>query len=177
MRDLSKELGVSLGGLYTYFKSKEDIIKAFIDRDRALAKEMFSAVSPEMTFWESIEQMAEMDVRVMSEPGAKKACAVWMQINAEAAINLKVRKLVTAHYRDAIEQLSALIKAGQERGEVLEDIDAEALASNLISFSDGLYFWQMLSLETNGDSHVALFLRILKAGVCKQPSAKRRGGK
>jgi AcrR family transcriptional regulator len=177
MRDLCSEVGVSLGGLYTYFKSKEDIVKAFIDQDHAVAKEIFSAVSPEMTFWEGIEKMAEVDIRVMSEPGAKRTCAVWMQINAEAAINPKVRELVKAHYQYFIEHLAALIKAGQERGEVLEDIDAEALASNLISFSDGLNLWQMLSPETNTENHAALFLRLLKAGVSKQPSAERRSGK
>jgi TetR/AcrR family transcriptional regulator, repressor for uid operon len=174
MRELSSELGMSLGGLYTYFKSKEDIIKAFIDRDRAVAKLMFSAVTPEMTFWEGIERMAVINNRAMAEAGSKKTCAVWMQINAEAAINPKVRKLVTAHYRYAIAQLSALIRAGQERGEILVDVDPSALASNLISFSDGLNLWQMLSPGTNADKHVDLFLRMLKAGVGQTALAARR---
>jgi TetR/AcrR family transcriptional regulator, repressor for uid operon len=162
MRDLCKELNVSLGSLYTYFKTKEEMVKAFIERDRAQAKIIFDSVTPDMTFWQGIERMVEINNMAMALPSAKKSCILWVQINAEAMINPKVRKLVTEYYQHAAARLTELIKGGQARGELKEDFDPAALAWNLIAVSDGLALWGMLNPKKDPQSHLSLFLKLLR---------------
>jgi TetR/AcrR family transcriptional regulator, transcriptional repressor of aconitase len=175
MRELSAELGVSLGGLYTYFRSKEAIIRAFIDQNRAQARELFDAVTPEMTFQEAIEKMGEVKLRAMSRADDWKSCAVWMQINAEAVINPKVRKLVADYYRYAEDTLAAMIAAAQRRGELGADFEAPQLARLLVYFGDGFDIGRIISPKKDSAEGVWLFFRLIEAGVSRaaRPSPRR----
>lgn len=180
MRDLGKELGMSLGGLYVYFKSKEEMIEAFIELDRALAKTIFNGATPEMTFWQGIEKMVEISNLAMEQPSARVSCVLWAQINAEAMINPKVMQLVAEYYQYAADQLTKWIRAGQNRGELRDDFDPAVLAKSLISVSDGLIFWGMLNPQEEVENHLSLFLRLIhdSLGAKAKPHRKReKGGK
>lgn len=175
MRALSAELGMSLGGLYTYFRSKDDIIRAFVDRNRGEARALFEAVSPEMSFHEAIHTMGEMKVKSMSQTDEIKSCAVWIQINAEAVLNPKVRKLVREFYAYAEGKLTEMIKSAQMRGELSTDFDASNLARLFIYFGDGFDIGRLVS-KGNRDAGeiVGLFFRLVRSGAGKNHSL---GGK
>jgi TetR/AcrR family transcriptional regulator, transcriptional repressor of aconitase len=175
MRELSAELGISLGGLYTYFKSKEAVIQGFIDQNRAKARELFDAVTPEMTFQEGLKKMGEMKMQAMSQEDEWKSCAVWMQINAEAVINPKVRKLVAKFHQYAEDTLAAMIDAAQLRGELRADFRAPQLARLLIYFGDGFDIGRIVSPKDDPKGEVLLFFRLVEAGFSRIPrSAPRR---
>jgi TetR/AcrR family transcriptional regulator, repressor for uid operon len=161
MRDLSVTLGISLGGLYTYFKSKDEIISAFIERDRAQTKELFASVPPGMSFLESMGALNEIADSMSHGPGSKVGRSVWMQIGAEASINPKVRALMARHYEFVTSQLEALILAAQQTGEISPTADARALAVFILSTFDGLVMRQVVQPRFERAAQVAFVQEIL----------------
>src|SRR3954471_9400824 len=58
MADICAEAGMSPGNLYRYFRSKEEIIAAICERDRAAAAEGFAEVTKAADFWPAFGALA-----------------------------------------------------------------------------------------------------------------------
>jgi AcrR family transcriptional regulator len=108
MRDLSQELGLSLGGLYVHFASKEEIIKAIVARDREEARRLFARMTPEVSFREWLAQAVKSETA--------KPSPIWMQILGEAMLSEEVGDLVREFYAYSAEQLTEIIRRGQSAG-------------------------------------------------------------
>jgi TetR/AcrR family transcriptional regulator, repressor for uid operon len=173
MRDLCATLDMSPGGLYTYFDSKEAIITAFIERDRAQLQAMFREVPMDMPFVDAIGALDVAADQIVHGPGSKVGRAVWMQISAEASINPKLRQDMAKHYDFLTSQLEKLALAAQERGELKRDLDAHALAMMLLCTFDGLVMRQSFQPRLDRRAHVAFVQSVLRAFV----TTPKKGGR
>jgi AcrR family transcriptional regulator len=136
MRDICDELQMSPGGLYRYFRSKDEIIVTMIELDRIQWQEAFAGLSVEQSFHESLAALTRFAEEVeMTDPLVGR---VWIQIYAEATTNPVVAPVMAEHYRVMSLHLEALIKRAQERGEVCPSLQPPALGAFLMSAFDGL---------------------------------------
>ncbi len=135
MRDLCETLSMSPGALYRYFDSKEAIILAMIDRDRAQWEVAFSNIPANTPLQEVLEGLTDI-----AEQGCARVedIAIFWQVMAEATVNPEIAAVLKRHYGLFTDRLELVIRRAQERGEISTDLPPRDAAVFVISCFDGL---------------------------------------
>ncbi|MCU0751301.1 MAG: TetR/AcrR family transcriptional regulator [Akkermansiaceae bacterium] len=135
MRDICAALEMSPGALYRYFDSKESIIAAMIDADRAKMEKIFAAIPFETPFPKLVDQLvtSTLESFVNDEP-----IALFNQINAEGTVNPKIADALKIHYGVMTDRMELLIRRAQERKEIDPDVKPRDAAVFMMATFDGL---------------------------------------
>ena len=136
MNDIVEASGVSKGGVYWYFKSKEEIITAISQRLFATdIKSVESLLEAEGTVSERLQQLIRDRVQGLQEMSG--VVAILFEFYAVALHQDGVRQFIKAYFQNFHELLVALIQQGIERGE-FRPVDALAAATALDAVFEGL---------------------------------------
>ncbi|MGD8814869.1 MAG: TetR/AcrR family transcriptional regulator, partial [Anaerolineales bacterium] len=124
--DIAEEAGLSKGALYWYFKSKDDIITAIMDRfiDREMV-ELEGALTLQVPVREKMLQLNGMIVDEMQDMFG--LMPILYEFYAAATRRKDVRKALLEFFRPTQRLLSELIQQGVENGE-FRQVDAEVIA-------------------------------------------------
>ncbi len=168
MDDIVQESGLSKGALYWYFKSKDDIITAIMNRfiDREI-EGMESALKQEAPVSEKLLRLHEMFIEEMWE--MMGLMPILYEFYAAATRKPSVRKALLRFFEPMRKLLSALLKQGVENGE-FKSVDVDVIAVDLIAFYEGLLLLAVLDpegvdLKKMGDSGA----RLLVDGLRRRP--------
>lgn len=120
MNEIAREVGVSKATLYTYFKSKEDILKIIgISLNQTLIDIQKSFESND--FFHVLEEVYIM----MS----KSECLhLSFEMTTLSSHNENIKKLNQEAYNEKLEGLKTFIKDQQNNGKIKDDLDANVLA-------------------------------------------------
>ena len=127
MNEIAKEVGVSKGTLYTYFKSKEDILNEIwiVSSQNILdLKKTYKG----RDFTEVLEELYDM---MVESPGLQLS----FEVTSISKQNEKIKKINQKSYKSKLESMKIFIQDQQENGSVRKDLDADLLAQILT----GLY--------------------------------------
>lgn len=123
--DIAKKAGISHGSMYTYFASKDDLIRTIIQRGHQVQSQAFSG-SEEKTLdvFENIERILSTSLSIaVKDPDS---ISIWLELSFEynarfSEDTLILEKEGIAFWKDIIEQ-------GVEEGSISDRIDAAAAA-------------------------------------------------
>lgn len=134
MQQICTEAGMSPGALYRYFPSKEAIIGAIVEAERAERTRLFDALRQSESLMAGLTAaMAELLT------GTQSMCdRLGAEIFAEGSRNPKLRELLDPMERESHQMLRDLLAEAQRRGEIAADVDLEALQVLLLAIGDGL---------------------------------------
>ncbi len=157
MQTIAQTAGLSVGGVYWYFKSKDEIIAALLarnaepilDRLRQLADSDAPTTARLKTFFREIIA-AEDQIAVLYSTGIK----LYAMTGANPQLQNSVRAIGAA-YRDG---LATLIRQGVERGE-FQPVNASDAAMALLGLYEGLMLLWL------ADPQAVQFENTLQAGV------------
>jgi AcrR family transcriptional regulator len=135
MRDICAALDMSPGALYRYFDSKEDIIAAMIDADRAKMEKIFAAIPFDTPFPKVVDLMVSATVEGFVDDNQ---LVLFNQINAEGTVNPKIAEALRVHYGVMTDRLELLIRRAQERKEIDIVIKPRDAAVFMMAAFDGL---------------------------------------
>jgi TetR/AcrR family transcriptional repressor of uid operon len=159
MRDLCEALDMSPGGLYRYFASKDDIIKAMVEADLQQWVDTFSSLSPDLSFKAFLGAMAGFAEALYSTD--RRINSVWLQVYAESAHNAEVQALIEGHYATLSKLLEQTVKLAQTRGEVGSGFSAKILATFIISSFDGLLMRLVVDSTINPKKLIRDFIQLI----------------
>jgi AcrR family transcriptional regulator len=155
MDDIVEESGLSKGALYWYFKSKDAIIRAVVDR--VFISEMREAetlVSAEGSASERLKTFVGFAVREYKR--IEKLLPLAYEFVALAARSKTVRETVVIYFNRYKDILADVIQQGIDRGE-FKPCDPKTMAISVISMYEGmamLWFiepnlvdWDVMGLE------------------------------
>ena len=136
MDDIVDESGLSKGTLYWYFKSKDDLIAAILDRmfDRSLmdSRRLLQAAKPAPErLWE-MNRMVVRDLRHW-----KPLLPIVYEFYALAARKEAVRISLRRFFKEYRALLAEMIEQGIQTG-AFKSVDADQTATNIIAFYEGL---------------------------------------
>src|SRR5437899_3879617 len=117
MDDIVRAASLSKGALYWYFKSKDDLVAALVERLFARGIEEFRQfLETDLPFK---DRMIAVSRYVAEEIGGRlsKLRGVAMEYYALAARDARVRRRVRAHVDETIELLASMIRRAIDRGE------------------------------------------------------------
>jgi AcrR family transcriptional regulator len=157
MDDIVSESGLSKGALYWYYKSKDAIILALLDR-------VFIAEMEEAEKLIAQPGSAEERIRVLALSAVREIrhfepiMSLGYEFVALAARRREVRERLKSYYQRYTEILAQVIRQGIESGE-FDDVDAVNAAMTIIGMYEGLalmWFIDPQSLDWNEMAHVPM---------------------
>ena len=146
LNDIAGALGITKGGIYHYFKSKDELFKEVVLYTLEVIQNQFLIISERdesMSFKETLKVWYAVDD--FSELGSD-FIGFDMVGNYESTIYLlfaALKKFPEIHdkmkemYTTLLRRLKALLDTAQAKGEIRSDLDTEALAFEICSYSEG----------------------------------------
>lgn len=144
MDQIAAAADFSVGALYRYFRTKEEILLALVDERLGRAPELFERLSREGGDpWERLARSVDLFVTALGvrHPGTGRLLLLAF---AEAIHNEAVRDGLHRRFSGLLRYLTAILDEGKATGHFRTDLDAEALAASLLSLADGIaIYWVM----------------------------------
>ncbi|HXP96887.1 MAG TPA: TetR/AcrR family transcriptional regulator [Telmatospirillum sp.] len=135
MSDISTLAGMSTGHIYHYFKSKEAIVEAIVQRDLQHGLAYIETIKKADNIVQAVIDVATdciIDRSHMSEP------ALFMEILAEASRNPTVAVIMN-NCKDSVRRsLLDALEIGRKQGSVAADADVDVACTMLMLIFDGV---------------------------------------
>jgi AcrR family transcriptional regulator len=123
MDDVAKEVGVSKGALYSYFTSKEDLLKEISLQGHQTLRNILSETSTCNSLEDAIEQ-----VYTTITEKYKGNLHTHFEVISLASHDAKIRDIVFEEYQKDIEAIKAFVEEKKKKGVIRTDVDAKVLA-------------------------------------------------
>jgi AcrR family transcriptional regulator len=160
---------MSPGNLYRYFRSKEDIIAAIAERDRAETAQQFAAVG-QGNFFDGLAALAQHHLVERS----LEEVALCAEIMAESRRNPAVARIYQDMEADVRARFIGLLQRAAERGEVCRDLDLDGAVTVLFALADGLSWRRAVEPAFNTKAVMPLVLRMVEQLL--NPNNDKRAG-
>ncbi|WP_377889800.1 TetR/AcrR family transcriptional regulator [Alkalihalobacillus sp. R86527] len=138
MKHIMEEANVSRGGLYQYFKSKEDVYEEILKEGLETAMEDTEEIlkNEELSHWDLLMKRLfgeEQELEKMDPMAASN-----LEFFITGRNDERRRKYGKERYHYGIRIYNDVIQNGQKCGEFSSKFDSELVARSIISFVDGL---------------------------------------
>lgn len=136
MNDFIRASGLSKGGVYHYFDSKESLLLGVLDYFFDMYfSEIVSKTNQAESAYNQLTEMIGGHRELLNKLGQYNGLMV--DFFAHAVHVESIREHFQGQYRLFQTAIADLISAGVDRGEFREDINAQAIASGIIGVFDG----------------------------------------
>lgn len=144
MQQICAEAGMSPGALYRYFPSKESLIGAIVEGERAERACLIDSIETAPTFVDGLVTALEQLLRT---PSTMAGAVLGPEIMAEAIRNEKLRDALEPAEAETRAMLERTIAGARARGEIDASVDLETLGLLLNAIGDGLLLHNLLHPE------------------------------
>jgi AcrR family transcriptional regulator len=164
MDDIAEETGLSKGTLYLYYKSKDDLIIAILDRIfqrefRAFESFDTASMSATDTIWNFVDTTTK-DIRMMM-----RLLPITYEFMGLAFRNKFVQKTFKAYFNRYMDILVPIIQHGIDTGE-FRPADAKEIALAMGAIMEGtLLLWVYDSTLVDPEKHIRSGMKLLLEGV------------
>ena len=140
MQDIVRQSGLSVGAIYTYFKSKSEIILAgcnlITDQELDELRERLASVTE---YRDRVATALGFFFDQFEEQRAGQSATVLMtQAWAEVEADPAIREMVRRRRRDIVGPTALLLQEGVVRGELPAWLDVDSVAHSIAALLDGL---------------------------------------
>jgi AcrR family transcriptional regulator len=167
MEEIAAEAGMSIGGVYWYYKSKADVVLAILDwlleEDRCLMETMTQGQG---TVKERL--LAYTDDYL---EGVTQYQPVLDELYSLASHNPEINRRLQADYSSFRLALIRLIEQGLERGE-LKAVDPQVLALTIMALHDGMFELGLIDSEIMVKRDLHLAYELLFEGLEQKPGER-----
>lgn len=146
MPEICAAAELSPGTVYRYFRSKEELIEALVEEDRAESLALLEAMSHAPDLSGAIALAVDAALQAMQDP---QAAALYLEVGAEAARNPRVAAIVRRHDESVNDALATLLARSQERGDVSSLLEPRLAAEMINALIDGVISRKALFPETD----------------------------
>jgi AcrR family transcriptional regulator len=151
MRDICREAKMSIGAVYNYYKSKEEILAAITKEGQPTKRVMLERLKECQNARESFQELFGYFFLVYKNGSFRTYGSIDLETYCEATRNEEVRKIIQEEYEALANPLKELIKHWQREKEIRKDIDPTYLANYLISLSIGIKIHLLVQPELTAD--------------------------
>ncbi len=143
MQDICKEAGVSLGAIYVYFKSKEDLIAGMCERDRAELSRDMSELADAPDLMGALQKLGEH----YTVERSRHKQLLHVEIGIESTRNDGVCEMYRSVDRFVRDGFASVFERARAEGRIAPDVDSETLAEMLSVIGDGMFWRQAVDPE------------------------------
>lgn len=137
MNDFVEASGLSKGGVYHHFDSKEDlligVLNSFLENN---IDRIHLSIDPKQSAYQQLTAILRNHEELMLELG--KYNQLFLDFFSQAPYLPRFRELMRQHYQLFHDVLSELVTLGIKQGEFRKDTDANAIGAGLLGLFDGI---------------------------------------
>lgn len=177
IQDICDEAGLSKGGLYTYFKAKDEILAAVVEESLEVSMRLaMAAADAASTPLEKLDRIAVAltEGLVSGEFVPGHSSQLFLEVWAEASKDDRLSVLCARGYAQWRAFLAGLLRQAQDEGQLRRDVNPDALAAILVSAFDGLGLQEAITKARIDWRLIVQTLRVaIGEGMFTQGSASR----
>jgi AcrR family transcriptional regulator len=151
MRDICMEAKMSMGAVYNYYKSKEEILAAMTKEGRQAKRLTLERLKERRNARESFQELFRYFFLVYKNGSFRTYGTIDLETYCEAMRNKEIRKIMQEECKSLTNPLAGLIRHWQRKKEIRRDIDPSYLANCLISLSIGIKIHLLVQPELTAD--------------------------
>ena len=163
MQQICAAASMSPGGVYRYFSSKDEIIRAIFEHVHARNTQYFERMAAEGV---TLEMFTDVGFSCLRDLTEGPECGLFCEVFAEAGRNPVMREVFEASYRQACSMLESALAQLQANGEIDRALEIKVVSMLLMAIGDGLMMRmkveQNLRFETIWPSLKTLITRMLR---------------
>jgi AcrR family transcriptional regulator len=158
--EICHEANITPGGLYHYFRSKEELIAAVIDSSaEAAVQRMQELIDGALNTETALLQVSQLFVQTMQDPNTDKDTRLELEIWVEGLKNEQLFEKSQRAWTMRMGSLEELIRRGIEDGIYDRDtVDPHAMASFFIAIYIGLRMGRLLGPQFDVKGAVQTYL-------------------
>ncbi|PJR47787.1 TetR family transcriptional regulator [Klebsiella sp. H-Nf2] len=157
VREISTRAGISQGAMYTYFKSKDELVKAIVLEEQNSALTAHNATYAGSYF----DRLCAQVTSCISEIGYPITHQLWVEIMAESARNPELRKTYISSDDIMRKSFARLIQEGIAAGEFRRDINLEEVTIIIFALIDGLIARQAINTAFSFRDDLPMFFDVM----------------
>ena len=157
MHDICRDAGVSLGALYVYFPSKEDLIEGITQRDRSKLAGQLAQVAHAPDLMAALAQLAEH--YTLEEPRYKQQLVI--EIGCQSMRGGRVSEIFRSCDSFILEQFEALFARAEAEGKIAPRLDHRTLAHTIAVIGDGLFWRRAVDPAFDGKKMVPVVISLI----------------
>jgi AcrR family transcriptional regulator len=166
MDDVAKEIGVSKGALYSYFKSKEEILKEISLQNHQTLRDIVDTACQSHDLSQALE-----DIFTKLTQKYKGNLHTNFEIVALASHDPKTKEIIMEDYKRDITTVQAFVEDRMKKGTMRTDVSARVIAELFTSLYIGTMAKLILGFDTkevhdNWVESMFLILSKTKLGCC-----------
>ncbi len=170
MQAICAEAGMSPGALYRYFPSKEAIIEAIVERDRA---DIPALLSPLLDAEDVVGALLESARRFMVGNLRPESLPMFPELYAEAIRNPAVRALMMRCDGEGGEVIVRAAERGMALGQIDPELDAREAVRSLMAMTDGVLMRILLEPAAELDRLMPMYERAVRRFLAPAGEAPR----
>lgn len=159
MQEICAEARMSPGGLYRYFASKEAMIAAIAERDRADVADQFRMMREAPDFFQGLEAAA----RHYFVDRPLEEVVLCAEIMSESRRSAEVDRIHTAIEADVQKGLIELLQKAAAEGAISRKIDFVATANILMAMGDGFAWRRAADKSFNAEAALPVAMKMIRA--------------
>jgi len=172
MQDICRQAELSPGAVYCYFESKEEIIESMLRERQGATAAIIEAVRGHGSTLQVLDELSDV---FFSNLENTQACALSVELWAEALRSPRIRELLLNELRNVSKPFIEIVRNAQERGEINPALDAEATAQVMISFFDGLILQKATDSSVDVWKYVAVMKAMMNGSFWQDASSSQEG--
>ncbi len=171
--DICREASITPGGLYHYFPSKEEIIKAVVQgANQRTQQVMQSAAAENPNPRSALRSLGIFFFRSMYEPDFDNVARMDLETWNESLRNPDLARILEEGWGATRTAMTKVVKRAVDNGEYNPKVDPTGLANLYIAIYTGLRLIKLLSPQGVDPDAVLTALRILVRGEMLAPAAR-----
>ncbi len=153
MRDICKEAKMSIGAVYNYYKSKEEILAAITKEGRQTKRVILERLKECRNARESFQELFKYFFLLYKNGSFRTYGSIDLETYCEAMRNEEIRRIMQEEYESLANPLEELVQFWQRKKEIKKDIDSRYLANYLISLSVGIKIHLLVQPELTAEEY------------------------
>jgi AcrR family transcriptional regulator len=162
MRDICAAAGVSRGGLYVYFETKDELIEAVFAFLSEQGQSLFDGLPPDDGGAGPLLEIMQRAFGMFRGPGVMKILAIDAELKSYVLRNPALLAARRAEGMQVIERLRDLVVQAQARGVVDDTLDPVLFAAMLLAIQDGTKQSVTMDHKLDVDAYLETILQALK---------------
>jgi AcrR family transcriptional regulator len=155
MHDVTREAGLSVGAVYRYFKSKDELVRAIAESIIGGAEEVLGEIlqqEPPVPLLDALDRaLAYVEVQTEENGALRIAIQVW----AEALRDPGLAEFVAATYNRLRHHFVEIAERARRSGELPADTDAEAAGAVLFGMVPSYILQRVLTGRPDRTTYLA----------------------
>lgn len=163
VREISTRAEISQGSMYTYFKSKEDLVIAIVQEEQRIAYECYNASSYRGSNIQRIYDITFASCLSSVPLYPSNHNHLWLEIMAESSRNDRLREYFIKSDIILREGIHKFLINGMENDEFRDDLELDEVTMVIFAMIDGLMARKAINPEFILEKDIPSFKKLLKA--------------